>query len=98
MFRAPNLASTFNILGSLGNFSMESNTLVLLIRCGTPVFASVYLLFWIFTDYLKYGAKLNLPSQLVFPLPVRLAAWTATLLFLFAAKPTQVTPFIYFQF
>ncbi|MBX9688966.1 MAG: hypothetical protein K2X27_19820 [Candidatus Obscuribacterales bacterium] len=98
MFRAPDLKSTFNIFASLFNFGMESNTLVFLIRTGMPVFMTVYMLFWILTEQCKKNLKYSLPSQLVFPLPLRLAAWTATLLFLFAAKPTQVTPFIYFQF
>ncbi len=98
LFRAPDLKSTFNILGSLGNFGMETYTMQLLVQSGVPVFASVYMIFWIFTDLTKKREHLNLPSQLVFPLPVRFAAWTATMLFLFAAKPTQITPFIYFQF
>jgi D-alanyl-lipoteichoic acid acyltransferase DltB (MBOAT superfamily) len=98
MFRAPDLKTTFNIFASLTNFARESNTLVLLVRTGVPVFGIVYLLFWGFTDFNKKREGLSLPSQLLFPLPVRLAAWTAALLFLFAARPTQVTPFIYFQF
>lgn len=98
IFRAPNFAVASNAYSSLANFGLESNTLILLIRTGAPVFALVYLLFWIFTDLSKARAKLTSPSQLVYSLPVRLAAWTAALLFLFAARPTQVTPFIYFQF
>lgn len=98
MFRAPNLAATFNIFRSLLNFSMEPNTFVLLIRTGVVVFGLVYMGFWVLTDLVKKKLKLKHPSNLLFPLPVRLAAWTATVLFLFAAKPTQVTPFIYFQF
>lgn len=98
MFRAPDLNSTFNIFRSLSNFGTEGTCTEYLIRSGVLVFGSVYLLFWMFTDIVKSKAKLMLPSQLIYPLPVRLAAWTATLLFLFAARPTQVTPFIYFQF
>ena len=98
MFRAPDLKATFNILSSLANTGMESNSLILLSRTGVPVFGLLYVSFWVCTDLSKWKNKFTLPSQLVFPLPMRLAAWTATLLFLFATKPAQVTPFIYFQF
>ena len=97
-FRAPGLQMAFNIFLSLNNFGMESNTAVLLIRTGVLVFASVYMGFWILTELLKKKNHLSEPSQLVFPMQIRLAAWTATMLFLFAARPNQVTPFIYFQF
>ena len=98
MFRAPNLGTTMNIFNSLGNFAMQPNTMELLIRTGVPVFGTVYMAFWLLTEYLKVKRDLKSPAELVFPIHVRLAAWTATLLFLFAARPTQVTPFIYFQF
>lgn len=98
MFRAPDLKTTFNIFSSLTNFQTETYGIQNLVQSGVPVFAAVYLLFWIFTDLTKKREKLDSPSQLIFPLPVRFAAWTAAMLFLFAAKPTQITPFIYFQF
>ncbi len=98
MFRAPNLQSTFNVLGSLLNFQLESNTIELLVRTGVLVFLPVYLIFFLATELAKKQAKLHEPWQLVYPIPLRLAAWTATALFVFAARPSQVTPFIYFQF
>jgi alginate O-acetyltransferase complex protein AlgI len=98
LFRAPELKVFSNLFSSLANIFMESSALTLLIRSGVPVFAFVYLLFWLFTDLTKRRLNITLPSRLIYPLPVRFAAWTGTLLFLFAARPTQATPFIYFQF
>lgn len=98
MFRAPSFEGSMNIFRSLSNWQMESNTLVMLMQTGVLVFMSVYLFFWLACDTIKLKAGLKLPCQLIFPLPMRLASWTCLLLFLFAAKPTQVTPFIYFQF
>jgi alginate O-acetyltransferase complex protein AlgI len=98
VFRSPTFQVVCNVLLSLTNFSIESNTMPLMVRTGVPVFASVYILYWAFSDLAKKKVNLTLPSQLIFPLPVRLAAWTGALLFLFAARPMQATPFIYFQF
>ena len=98
MFRAPDLPHTLNIFGSLFNFGQESATMEYLIKSGSMVFASVYVAYWILTDRLKLKLGRILPSQLVYSLPIRLAAWTATILFIIAARPTQATPFIYFQF
>ena len=98
MFRAPDLPHTMNIFGSLFNFNLESASPELLVKSGMTVFALVYLGFWVLTDQLKIKLGRAMPSQLIYSLPVRLAAWTATILFIIAAKPTQATPFIYFQF
>lgn len=100
MFRAPDLPHTMNIFGSLFNFNFAglSSSPELLIKSGVTVWALVYLGFWILTDQLKLKLGRTNPAQLIYSLPVRLAAWTATILFIIAAKPTQATPFIYFQF
>lgn len=98
MFRAPNLPHTWNIFSSLSNLGIESATPELIAKSGVLVFATVYFGFWLLTDRLKLELKRTAPSQIIYSLPLRLAAWTATVLFIIAAKPTQATPFIYFQF
>lgn len=98
MFRAPDLGTTWNIFCSLGNFGLENRTIEYLDKSGVVVFATIYLGFWIVTDMIKSTRRIKDTDTMIYPLPLRLASWTAAILIMIAAKPTQATPFIYFQF
>ncbi len=98
MFRAPDLNTTWNIFSSLPNFSLENRTIEYLDKSGVIIFAAIYLGYWILTDTTKRVRGIDKSDTMMYPLPLRLASWTAAVLIMIAAKPTQATPFIYFQF
>lgn len=98
MFRAPDLPTTWNIFSSIPNLATPNQTMEYLERSGVVIFAAVYMAFWILTDALKKMRGINTLEKPIYPLPLRLASWTAAVLIIIAAKPTKATPFIYFQF
>lgn len=75
-------------------------------KSGVIYIASLYFLFWLASermtqsDFLMSVAKSIGLSQdgKSFDWPVRLASWTAACFLMFAARPTEAIPFVYFQF
>jgi alginate O-acetyltransferase complex protein AlgI len=101
IFRAPSMAQVGNIVTSLTNFAQPCTLWDLVVKSGLPQFAAVYFSLWILLEVLKRRPNV-LPAIYKHPFgfctPVKMAAWTAAVIFMIAAKPIEATPFIYFQF
>lgn len=105
VFRSPDIPHAFNMFRSLLNIGAPCTMLPALFKSGIIQFFSVYFFFWVMLEVVtKYPEKfpwLRDSAQdirLKFSTPVRLASWTAAVILLFAAKPNEAVPFVYFQF
>ena len=91
--------------GILLNVGAPCTMMPALFKSGIIQFFSVYFSFWIVLEAVsKYPDKLPWlrdtaqDIRLKFATPVRLASWRAAVILLFAAKPNEAIPFVYFQF
>lgn len=101
VFRAPDMHHAANILLSLGNLAGPCTLGALIVKSGVALLLSVYLLYWAVLELLKrqpHALKSLFNERFGFYAPIRAAAWTAAILLMVAAKPTEATPFVYFQF
>lgn len=104
IFRAPDLSHAGAMLASLADWQQSSNLIEPLVRSGVGPIATVYLMFWGITELASKGKLprfLNASENkhgLLFNPSVRMASWTAAVLLIAAAKPTEAVPFVYFQF
>ncbi|MBC8000702.1 MAG: MBOAT family protein [Leptolyngbya sp.] len=106
VFRSPDIPHSLNLLSSLFNFGEASTLTQAIEKSGVVYIASLYFLFWFMSDRLAQSPRamamlrpLGLTSDgQTFALPVKLASWTAACVLMFAAKPTETVPFVYFQF
>jgi alginate O-acetyltransferase complex protein AlgI len=105
VFRAPDMPHAFNMFASLLNVSAPSTMLVAIAKSGIVQFFGMYFGFWLMLELITRHPN-KLPwlrdslqdARLKFSAPVRLASWTAALILMFAARPTEAVPFVYFQF
>ncbi|CAN5413680.1 MBOAT family protein [soil metagenome] len=105
VFRSPDMPHAFNMFRSLLNVSAPCTMMPALFKSGIIQFFSVYFSFWVILELVsKYPEKLpwlrdsTQDMRLKFATPVRLASWTAAVILLFAARPNEAVPFVYFQF
>src|SRR6185437_2979855 len=105
VFRSPDMPHAFNMFKSFFNFAAPFTMQAAIFKSGIIQFFTVYFGFWLMLEAVsKYPNKLPwLRTQaedlhLRFATPVRLASWTAAVILLFAAKPNEAVPFVYFQF
>ncbi len=112
VFRAPDMLHGFNVLNGLVNFNdMSSLLLDPTLRSGCIYFLLAYLGYWgvieimkrkpnwtNFTWLIGLAGRPEAASKLFFPSTIRLAAWTAAVMLMIAAKPIAPVPFVYFQF
>jgi alginate O-acetyltransferase complex protein AlgI len=105
VFRSPDIPHAFNMFRSLLNISAPCTMLPAIFKSGIIQFFSVYFFFWVMLEAVtKYPEKfpwLRESEQnlcMKFSTPVRLASWTAAIILIFAAKPNEAVPFVYFQF
>jgi alginate O-acetyltransferase complex protein AlgI len=106
VFRAPDIPHSINMLSSMVNFNGPCTLASSVEKSGVIYIASLYFLFWLASermtqsDFLMSVAKSIGLSQdgKSFDWPVRLASWTAACFLMFAARPTEAIPFVYFQF
>jgi alginate O-acetyltransferase complex protein AlgI len=103
IFRAPDLSHSGAMLSSLAN-GQQSALIEPLLRSGVFPITAVYLAFWGCTEF---AARNKLPKFLVasenqhgllFNPSIRFASWTAAVLLIAAARPSEAVPFVYFQF
>ncbi len=88
------------------NFGAPCTLAAAIDKSGVVYISSVYFLFWLVSDRLtKSEFLMSVLTTLgisadgkTFAMPVRLASWTAACILMFAAKPTDAIPFVYFQF
>lgn len=100
-FRATDLPHTFNIFSGYFNFHIADVDWAQALRSGVLQCILIYSGFWVLTDVIKWKqADGDDPYQcrLIYAAPLRFASWTAACLLILAMRPTQATPFIYFQF
>lgn len=100
-FRATDLPHTWNIFSGYLNFHVADLDWAQALRSGVLQCALIYCGFWILTDGIKSkrGDEHELyECKLLYPDALRFASWTAACLLVLAMRPTQATPFIYFQF
>ncbi len=106
VFRAPDMPHAMNMLTSMLNFHGPCTLYSTVEKSGVIYIACLYFAFWLLTDkvskseFLMSVAKTLGLSQdgKTFDWPVRFASWTAACLLMFAARPTEAVPFVYFQF
>jgi len=106
IFRSPDIPHSLNMLASLINFQAPCTLAAAIDKSGVIYIGGLYFVFWAVSDRLTKSAflmsvlkTLGLSSDgKTFALPVRLASWTAACVLMFAAKPTNAIPFVYFQF
>jgi alginate O-acetyltransferase complex protein AlgI len=105
VFRAPDMPHLINVVVSLKNVSRQCYLMGAIEKVGILQIMAVYMLVWMLTEYLQRHPKAftwlrdGAPvPPLCYGTPVRLAAWTAACLLMFAVKPTTAVPFVYFQF
>lgn len=105
VFRSPDMPHAFNMFRSLLNINAPCTLMPALFKSGIIQFFSVYFSFWLVLELVsKHPEKLPWlrdsaqDVRLKFATPVRLASWTAAVILLFAAKPNEAIPFVYFQF
>lgn len=106
IFRAPDMPHAMNILGSMLNFSAPCTLALSVEKSGVVYVASLYFLFWLAADrmtksdfHMSVAKSIGLSQDgKTFDWPVRLASWTAACVLMFAARPTEAVPFVYFQF
>lgn len=101
MFRAPTVKQGLNIMASVWNFDQQCTLADMVVKSGLPQFMGVYFACWLLMELLQRKPDL-LPGiyrqATGFYVPVKLATWTAAVIFMLAAKPIETSPFIYFQF
>lgn len=102
LFRAPDMSHAFNVWSGFSHLSWESTLWTPVVKSGVLVFLAVYAGFWLVNEYVKRCAGDSLKTGSHFGsgrlAPVRVAAWTAAMIIMVAARPTEATPFMYFQF
>ncbi|MBA3993467.1 MAG: hypothetical protein C0469_08065 [Cyanobacteria bacterium DS2.3.42] len=106
IFRSPDIAHSINMLTSMFNFGAPCTLAAAIDKSGVVYISSVYFLFWLVADrltksefFMSVLTTLGLSADgKTFAMPVRLASWTAACVLMFAAKPTDAIPFVYFQF
>jgi D-alanyl-lipoteichoic acid acyltransferase DltB (MBOAT superfamily) len=104
VFRTPNLSSAGRMFASLSNWQQPSTLIEPLWKAGMFQIVAVYLAYWGCTEL---ASRKKLPSfvvsaenqyGLLFAPAVRFASWTAAVLLIAAARPSEAVPFVYFQF
>lgn len=105
VFRSPDMPRALNMFQSLLNVGAPCTMTLAIFKSGIIQFVSVYFGFWLALEVVsKYPEKFvwlrdsSQDSRLKFATPVRFASWTAAIILLFAAKPNEAVPFVYFQF
>jgi alginate O-acetyltransferase complex protein AlgI len=104
VFRCPDLAHCSAMFASLLNWHAQSAILEPLARAGVFQIAAVYLLYWGSSELAQRGRlpKIVTVAQnqhgLLFNPGARFASWTAAVILIAAARPTEAVPFVYFQF
>lgn len=105
VFRSPDLPHALVMFKSFVNFSGEFTLQASIMKSGIVQFFAVYFGFWLALEFMsrQYGKvpflrDADVDARLKFATPVRLASWTAAAILLFAARPTEAVPFVYFQF
>lgn len=101
IFRAPDMPRAFNVLEGLTRFTGECTLWEPILKAGLIPIMSVYILAWLFTEYLKKHPEpfsaIRKP-ELGYSYPLKLATWTAAIILTIAARPLAAVPFVYFQF
>jgi alginate O-acetyltransferase complex protein AlgI len=105
VFRSPDLPHAFNMFSSLLQVNAPCTLMPAILKSGIIQFLSLYFSFWLLLEFMSRHPD-KLPwlrdsyqdARLRFATPVRLASWTAALILMFAARPTEAVPFVYFQF
>lgn len=98
VFRAMDVHQAYCVIAGWFNFNGESTLWVPIIKSGVLQFTALYMAVWLLTVAFEKWSPSAQPMFLRFPVPVQAAAWTAVLILSVAAKPSEPTPFIYFQF
>ena len=105
VFRAPDMVHAYNLFASLANLNGPCTLLEPVQKCGVLYFLFVYFCFWIVTELCARRPELfallkdrDQDKKLRFGAPLRFASWTAALVLMLAARPSQAVPFVYFQF
>lgn len=101
MFRAPDMSVAGAILLNWFSSDMSCTMVEPILKSGVLTMAGVYMGWWLITDGLKKrhaSAERSPAWRAVFPSMMRYASWTAALVLILAARPSGVTPFVYFQF
>jgi alginate O-acetyltransferase complex protein AlgI len=88
IFRAPEMPIVGNMLLSWFSASMTCTMVEPILKSGVLTMSTVYLSWWWITTF-RPG---------LYPATMRYATWTAAVILILAAKPSGVTPFLYFQF
>jgi len=106
VFRSPDVPHSINMLRSMLNFPAPCTLLTEIDKMGVGYILGLYMAFFFIcntftkSEFLMSVAKsIGLSSDgKTFGLPVRMASWTAAFVLMFAARPTEAIPFVYFQF
>lgn len=101
IFRAPDMPRAWNVLASWfagGAFTLSDVTL----RSGVIPLLVLYFCYWLATLYRQQVVAKPASPEItyvpLFPVPLRVASWTAAVILVLAARPLEATPFVYFQF
>lgn len=104
VFRCNDLAHSSAMFASLVNVTAASAILEPIAKAGVFQIAFVYLLYWGLSELAQRGKlpKIFQSAQnqhgLLFNPAARFASWTAAVVLIAAARPTEAVPFVYFQF
>ncbi|MBI4534483.1 MAG: MBOAT family protein [Candidatus Melainabacteria bacterium] len=101
VFRAPDMPHALSVLSGLSNLSGTSMLAESICKAGVLQFLAIYVTFWLTTELFKQRkivASFIWDASTGYKLPVRMASWTMAVILMIAAKPTEITPFVYFQF
>ena len=88
LFRAPDMSVVANILLSWFSPDMTCSMVEPICKSGILTMSTVYMAWWGITT--RWSR--------IYSGSIRYASWTAALIMILAAKPSGVTPFLYFQF
>jgi alginate O-acetyltransferase complex protein AlgI len=97
IFRAPNMAIGWNVIGCWFSSSMDCTLWLAVVKSGVLYLLTLYAGFWLTTEAVKKFQP-TLSWGGVYPAAIRYASWTAAMFLIVAARPTIATPFVYFQF
>jgi alginate O-acetyltransferase complex protein AlgI len=99
--RAPDMKHAINILISLFNFSLPCSLWTTVTKQGLLPVLIAYIGYWLVGEFLKTkfaNQRLSVIRQTLYTPQVQFASWTAAAILILALRPTEATPFIYFQF
>lgn len=107
IFRSPDIPHGLNLWAGAFSFQGSATLIEPLCKSGILVVGAAYFIFWQLTEYLRHHQTAidkfiktpsQIPGQVVFLNPLRLATYTAAAILMVASKPLEAVPFVYFQF